>query len=164
MARRGDCVIKSDLKIRPIQPGDADGLIKLINAGTAAVPALAKHLPDAIRHRIEGGDQKTFRLVALVAAEIIGQAALTFGFAPQLSTGRLTMLIRADQRSRGVGTALLAALLARAKRDIGLTRIELAVLSDNQAAIHLYRHFGFAEEARQSGVRGCEALLMARSI
>jgi len=111
---------------------------------------------------MEGDDQRTFRLVALIADEIIGEAALTSGFA-RPATGRLTILIRADQRGRGVGTALLGDLLAKAG-GLGLTRIELAVASDNQAAIRLYRNFGFEEEGQLIGGDGSQVPLMARAM
>lgn len=164
MGRPDECVIKPDLKIRPIQAGDADRLIKLTNAGTDAVPALAEHLPDAIRRKIEGNDQNTFRLVALMWDEIIGQAALSFGFPPQPSIGRLTIIVREDQRGQGAGTALLAELLAQAGYRLGLPRIELAVRSDNQGAIRLYRNFGFEEEGQSVGTDGSPILLMARGM
>jgi RimJ/RimL family protein N-acetyltransferase len=55
------------------------------------------------------------------------------------------MLVAAAWRARGVGAALVAAAIdwARAR---GLHKLTLSVFPHNQAAIALYRKFGFEEE------------------
>lgn len=140
-------------------PGDFDGLMALLNTGGKYI-ASPRHVPDSIRRKVEGEDQNAFRLLALFAHEIIGQAALTFGFAPMPATGLLTILVREDQRGRGVGTALLAELLAVASERLGLKCVEASVFGDNGAAIRLYQNLGFAEEARHLDGEGREILLM----
>ncbi len=49
-------------------------------------------------------------------------------------------------RRKGVGKCLMEALLAKA-RDSHLTEMTLEVRSSNQAAINLYKHFGFEKLA-----------------
>jgi len=49
-------------------------------------------------------------------------------------------------QGRGVGSALMAALLDAADRWLGCLRIELTVYTDNAGAIALYRKFGFEIE------------------
>jgi ribosomal protein S18 acetylase RimI-like enzyme len=51
--------------------------------------------------------------------------------------------VSAAHRGRGVGRALLAALLERAKRDDTLEHVLLAVATVQTAARELYRSFGF---------------------
>mgnify|MGYP003442513272 CR=1 FL=1 len=51
-------------------------------------------------------------------------------------------------RGRGVGSALLAAAIEKA-RDEGLHKLSLEVFPHNHAAIALYRKFGFVEEGRR---------------
>ena len=51
--------------------------------------------------------------------------------------------VTASQRGKGVGRALVAALLERAKQDSSLEQILLAVATSQVAARHLYRKFGF---------------------
>jgi RimJ/RimL family protein N-acetyltransferase len=65
-----------------------------------------------------------------------------------LGFGELGMLVAAGWRGRGVGTALVAASIewARARR---LHKLTLGVFPHNQAAIALYRKFGFVEEGRR---------------
>ena len=50
---------------------------------------------------------------------------------------------------RGVGKALMTALVDLADNWIGLMRVELEAFADNERAIAMYRHFGFVEEGRQ---------------
>ena len=51
--------------------------------------------------------------------------------------------VTASQRGKGVGRALIAALLERAKQDSSLEQILLAVATCQNAARQLYRSFGF---------------------
>jgi RimJ/RimL family protein N-acetyltransferase len=55
------------------------------------------------------------------------------------------MMVALDWRGRGVGTAFVAAAVewARAR---GLHKLTLSVFPHNDAAIALYRKFGFVEE------------------
>ena len=67
-------------------------------------------------------------------------------------SGVLGMGVLAEYRGRGIGRRLLDRTVREA-RAAGLTRIELEVFSSNQAAISLYREFGFREEGRKRGAR-----------
>jgi len=62
--------------------------------------------------------------------------------------GVLGMGIVDGFRGQGIGSALMRATLARARRR-GLTRVELTVRVDNRRAIGLYRKFGFVPEGRK---------------
>ena len=56
------------------------------------------------------------------------------------------MSVHDDWQGQGVGTALMEAAIELADRWLGLSRLELTVFADNEAAIHLYRKFGFDVE------------------
>jgi RimJ/RimL family protein N-acetyltransferase len=58
------------------------------------------------------------------------------------------MAVARDWRGRGVGSALLAAAVDWA-REQGLHKLSLSVFPHNEAAIALYRKFGFVEEGRR---------------
>jgi ribosomal protein S18 acetylase RimI-like enzyme len=58
------------------------------------------------------------------------------------------MAVARPWRGRGVGSALLAAAIEKARGD-GLHKLSLEVFSHNDAAIALYRKFGFVEEGRR---------------
>jgi RimJ/RimL family protein N-acetyltransferase len=84
-------------------------------------------------------------LVALAVGEIVGQLHVEQS---RLGFGEIGMMVAADWRGRGVGTALVAAAIdwARAR---GLHKLTLSVFPHNDAAIALYRKFGFVEEGRR---------------
>ena len=56
------------------------------------------------------------------------------------------MSVHDDFQNRGVGSALMAAMVDLADNWLGLRRIELEVWTDNLAAIHLYEKYGFVKE------------------
>jgi len=84
-------------------------------------------------------------LVALVDGEIVGRLHVdeaSFGY------GEIGMMVADGRRGRGVGTALVAESIRRA-RTRGLHKLTLSVFPHNDAAIALYRKFGFVEEGRR---------------
>jgi putative acetyltransferase len=66
-------------------------------------------------------------------------------------TGEIGITVHDDYTGRGIGRALLAALLDLADNTLGLKRVELDVITDNAAAIHLYESLGFEHE----GIKRC---------
>ncbi len=56
------------------------------------------------------------------------------------------MAVRDDWQGKGVGTALMEAVLDLADNWLNLTRIELSVYTDNAAGDALYKKFGFEIE------------------
>jgi RimJ/RimL family protein N-acetyltransferase len=75
------------------------------------------------------------------------------------------LMVAASHRRRGIGTSLLEAAVAWARR-AGVQKLELHVFPWNEAAIKLYERFGFVQEGYRRGQykRGDEyvdAILMA---
>jgi putative acetyltransferase len=71
------------------------------------------------------------------------------------------MMVRDDWQGKGVGAAIMRAVIDLADKWLNLTRIELTVFTDNEPAIALYRKFGFEIEGTlrkyafcEQGVRG----------
>lgn len=62
--------------------------------------------------------------------------------------GEIGMMVAREWRGRGVGLALMEAAIAWA-REQGLHKLSLDVFPHNEAAIALYRKFGFVEEGRR---------------
>jgi len=84
-------------------------------------------------------------LVAVAESGLVGELRVEahyFGF------GEIGMMVAADRRRRGVGTALVAASIDWA-RERGLHKLTLSVFPHNDAAIGLYRKLGFVEEGRR---------------
>jgi RimJ/RimL family protein N-acetyltransferase len=133
------------IEVRPAEEADRRPLALLFAAvaeerdGIAAEPPVDLEKRAASWH-IDG------TLVAVAAGEIVGLLhveANSFGF------GEIGMLVAADWRGRGVGTALVNEAIEWA-RSHGLHKLTLSVFPHNDAAIALYRKFGFEEEGRRS--------------
>jgi len=132
------------IRVRPAEEGDRRTLALLFAAvaeerdGIAAEPPIDVEKQAANWH-LEG------TLVALAAGEVVGELRVESSW---LGFGEIGMMVAADWRGRGVGTALVAAALewARAR---GLHKLTLSVFPHNEAAIALYRKFGFVEEGRR---------------
>lgn len=94
-------------------------------------------------NRIENSDRQIF-LIALEGGEIIGSANYSgFGKERLAHRGEIGMSVRKDKWGQGIGTLLMEKLLDFAKETAKAEIVSLEVRSDNQAAIHLYRKFGF---------------------
>lgn len=86
--------------------------------------------------------ERTF--VAWAGEERVG---LLFVLETPFGYGELGMCVSREWRGRGVGTKLLEAAIEWAGRE-GLHKLTLSVFPHNEAAIALYRKFGFVEEGR----------------
>lgn len=67
---------------------------------------------------------------------------------PECERTRIGPDAQARRCRRGVGSALLATAIEWA-RDRGMHKLSLSVFPHNEAAIALYRKFGFIEEGRR---------------
>ena len=134
--------------LRAVQPKDAEGLAELINLpgyrwGTLGLPY---QTPEQVGRRIEKAGPDLVSLVAGADGRIIGSAALERQTGRRGHVGRIGMGVHDSWTGRGLGSALLAALLDTADNWLGLHRVELTVWTDNAPALALYRRFGFAVE------------------
>jgi RimJ/RimL family protein N-acetyltransferase len=131
------------IRVRPAEDGDRRPLALLFAAVAEERDGIASEPPTDIDRRAARWELEG-TLVALAGGEIVGELHVDespFGF------GELGMMVAAGWRGRGVGTALVAAAIewARAR---GLHKLTLSVFPHNEAAIALYRKFGFVEEGR----------------
>jgi putative acetyltransferase len=60
--------------------------------------------------------------------------------------GQIGTAVRDDWQGKGVGTAMMQALVDLADNWVNLSRLELEVYTDNELAIKLYQKFGFTVE------------------
>ncbi len=133
----------------------------------AGAPATSLPLPAAVGAEADPRDG-IYSLLAEWEGEVAGALVLMVEPAPRRRhVASIGMAVHDDWAGRGVGTALMQAALDLADNWLGLTRVELTVWADNQAALALYRKAGFVEEgvARDYGLRHgvlVDALYMAR--
>jgi len=89
-------------------------------------------------------------IVADADGELVGMLDFRNGQQQRIShRGTLEMSVRRDWRGVGVGRALLTVMLDWATLNPLIYKVSLSVLSDNRAAISLYRRMGFIEEGRR---------------
>jgi len=149
--------------IRPVRPGDSNGLNELRRMEGVFENALC--MPS---ERIKQTDESianadaNAHLFAAVTKDIngneiiIGFAALTVFANPRTRhSARVGMLVHKDFQGMGVGTKLMQALLDIADNWLMLIRVELSVFVDNEAAVKLYEKFGFTIEGtmKKAGIR-----------
>jgi len=107
-------------------------------------------------------------LVAELNKTVVGCAGLQVSLKPRTChTGGIGIMVHADHQKQGIGKALMTAILDIADNWLKLKRVELCVFVENEAAIALYRKFGFVVEGtkKYGAVRNgfyADEYLMAR--
>ncbi|RON09688.1 GNAT family N-acetyltransferase [Pseudomonas brassicacearum] len=120
------------------------------------------------RKRLESENERVVKLVALHQGQVIGNIGLEqFSRIRRSHCANIGMGVAVAWQGKGVGSQLLAAVLDLADNWMNVQRVELTVYADNEAAIALYRKFGFDTEGlfREYAVRDgvlADTLSMAR--
>jgi putative acetyltransferase len=146
--RRPDKV--GSVEIRAARPSDAEGIALIANlpgfrSGTLRLPF--QNVEETQRW-LDKHDPSATRLVAVLDGQIVGNAGLQRLAGRRIHCGNIGMGVHDDFASRGIGTALLAALVDAADNWLAIKRLELTVYVDNAPAIRLYEKFGFETEGR----------------
>ena len=159
--------------VRRAEVADAPAIAKTFAASSAYAGTLQLPFPSTSvwEKRISENGSDDYVLVAEVDGEVVGNAGLhPVSKSPRRRhAGTIGMAVRDDWQGRGVGTALMAALVDLADNWIGYSRLELTAYTDNEAALALYRKFGFEIEgtARRYALRDgvlVDAYMMARHV
>ncbi len=133
--------------IEPATPADTDAVVELLCAQLAehdlATPRAA--VAHAVAGMLAGPTPPGFILVARIDDALVGVAYVSFIWALEHG-GRSAWLeelyVVPAERERGVGTALLAAVIAGA-RAAGCAALDLEVTADHTRAARLYARTGF---------------------
>jgi len=164
----------ADIQIRRVRTSDAEAMARLMGDPDVLGNLLQLPFPsvEAWRTRLAEWDQpgrSDLLLVAEAEGALVGNAGLN-PVGPALRRRHamhLGITVAKGWQGRGVGTQLMATLLDAADRWLGCLRIELTVFTDNEAAIALYRKFGFEIEGTHRAYalrdgRYADVLAMAR--
>lgn len=159
-----------EISIRHAEPSDVED-VHQIYSGINVIRwnTRAPYAPlEAHRRRLQPEDHKR-KLAAVVDNKVVGYTELeTLSGIRMRHVGRIvTMAVRDDMQGKGIGSALMRAHIDLADNYLQVIRFYLEVWSDNEAAIRLYKKFGFEVEGTHVwfGVRDGEfadALTMAR--
>jgi ribosomal protein S18 acetylase RimI-like enzyme len=133
-------------EVRGARSEDARALAELFAEVAAERDGIATEPPvdvDARTRQFAASIDGT--IVAVAAGDLIGSLHVD---TTRSGVGELGMAVALSWRGRGVGSALLGAAIEKARSE-GLHKLALEVFPHNDAAIALYRKFGFVEEGRR---------------
>jgi putative acetyltransferase len=150
------------LTIRTLEPStDMDALADLRNLPGVRYGTLAQPygLSSTLVKRDAKLGNRSIRLCAMLDGRLVGAVNLTVGEPRRSHCGVLAIQVHDDYVGKGIGSALLSAIVDCADRQLGLRRIELTVNADNAPAIALYRKYGFVEEGRSPAYAMRDGLL-----
>jgi putative acetyltransferase len=160
----------TEISVRSAEPADAEAIHEILRCPRVFANTL--QLPwrplEYTRQRFTASEGERHTLVAVVDQRVVGNLGLHVMDSPRRrDVGTFGMAVHDDFQGRGVGSALMTAMLELADNWLGLRRLEMQVWADNAAGIHLYEKFGFEVEGvgRQYGRRAGElvdAYFMAR--
>ncbi|MFP5076664.1 GNAT family N-acetyltransferase [Rhizobium sp. YIM 134829] len=165
LRRRGD----DGIRLRAAEPGDAAGLTVLANlplyrAGTLRQPF---HSEAETSRSLTEGRSGHIQIVAEIDGVIVGSAGLLRHSGRRLHAAQLGLGVHDAYQRRGIGRAMLGALLDAGFNWLQLRRIELTVFTDNDAAIALYQAHGFSVEGLHRGYafrNGADADVLAMAL
>jgi L-amino acid N-acyltransferase YncA len=144
------------LIVRPCMPDDAPAVAELLNAviargGTTALQDA--FTPEQLAQTYLTGPNVHVCLVAVDAVTDRIEGFQTLGRYPGLpeDVGDIGTFARVDGVQRGVGSALFAAMIDRARAH-GLSAMNATIRADNSGGIAFYTKQGFADHAVTVGV------------
>ena len=149
-----------DFAIRPADPADAEALTRLAEAVSAEPQGWL--ISSNGEWRSVGDERRYLKALrryphaAVFVAEredgtVVGRLSVARDQHPASAhVADLGLMVAADSRGRGVGTALLQAAVDWA-HGAGVRKLELHVFPWNEPAIGLYESFGFEREGFRKG-------------
>ena len=138
------------LTIRRAEADDSAEICEMFKSpklysGTLQVPYPSR---EYWRRRLTENTESVYTLVGIIDERIVGSVTVeTFPDRPRRKhVGVIGISVHGDWQGKGVGGELMRAIVDLADNWLNLTRLELEVYADNEAAIHLYERFGFEVE------------------
>ena len=131
-----------EYSIRPIGPQDAEGFNAL-----RRMPGVFENTLGLPSERVKRNPDGT--VIGVVGLKVKPQLRMRH-------TADVGIFVHTDWQGKGVGTALMQAVLDLADNWLMLVRVELEVFTDNVKAIHLYEKLGFEKE-------GCKRMTTVRN-
>ncbi len=141
------------IKIRKAESSDAKAVKQIYECKNAYSSTLQLPHPslELWEKRLSNVPDNVHAYVAEIDGEVVGNLGFEVCVSPRRRhVGSFGMGVRDEKQGLGVGSALLSTVVDLADNWLNLKRIELTVYVDNQAAIHLYKKFGFEIEGESA--------------
>jgi len=142
-----------EIVIRRVEPGDYKAVREVHAtpkslAGTLQLPFPSEEM---WKQRLNEMDEQSYALVACADVELVAMAGLSlFTKSPRRRhVGYVGIAVHDKWHSKGIGSALMKALIDVADNWLNLSRLELDVFVDNEPALRLYKKLGFVIEGTQ---------------
>jgi phosphinothricin acetyltransferase len=166
-----DTTQSHEVTIRPANPADVPEIARIYNEGIRdrlATLETEERTPQERLAWLQAHDERHPVLVAERAGAVAGWGSLNV-FNPRPAYGHVadfSIYVGREARGAGIGKALLAALIERA-RELGYHKLVLAAFPANEAGMRLYTRFGFREVGvyREQGLldgRWVDVIIMER--
>jgi L-amino acid N-acyltransferase YncA len=155
------------LRIEPLTPGDWEAVRAIYLEGIATGNAtFALSAPEW--EEWDSGHLEICRIVARSGDEVLGWAALSpvSGRCVYAGVAEVSVYVGVAARGRGIGTALLDALLRESEQN-GIWTVQAGIFPENKASIRLHERVGFRivgvrERLGQMNDRWRDVVLMER--
>ena len=138
------------LKLRRAEADDYEQVYEMfasakVYEGTLQLPYPSR---EYWRTRLSENTDSIYNVVAIIDDRIVGMASVdTYPNRPRRRhAGAIGISVHEEWQGKGVGKELMHAIIDLADNWLNLTRLELEVYADNEAAIRLYERFGFELE------------------
>ena len=135
--------------IRAIKMEDAPDFygLRTMDGVRENILGMVSERPDATENFIRALSANDHVLVAELDGVVVGCVNLHISQKPrERHTGGLGLMVHSGYQGRGIGRALMEAILDVADNWLMLKRVELSVFTDNRPAVRLYESMGFVVE------------------
>ena len=134
------------MEIRPIQTNDRDAMERFLRRIPEGDRTFFKENvddPEVVDAWVRPG---AARSVAIDADDVIGYVAVVPLQGWSSHVGEVRVIVDPDRRGRGIGRALARHAVLQAL-DLGLTKMVVEVVADQEPTIAMFRAYGFDPEA-----------------
>jgi phosphinothricin acetyltransferase len=139
-------------RIRPMEPRDWPDVERIYRQGIDTGEATFETTTPT-REAFDRSHLRDRRLVAVEGERVVGWAALSPVSAREAYAGvaEVSVYVDAGARGRGVGSALLAALVESSDRG-GIWTLQAVMFPENEASVALHRRHGFREVGKRERI------------
>ena len=144
--------VAAQVTVRPADEADLPEILAIYNDAVLHTTATYDTEPESLAQRAAWLHERRARHLPVLVAELGGRIAGFAALSPHSAkpgyrhTTANSVYVSPDARGRGIGTALLAALVRRA-HEAGVHVILASIDAENEASLKLHRKLGFRKVA-----------------